>query len=83
MRKTKITQKESPSELKTYWMALKLQEWSDIGLESTPHLPFPVQFKEPDGDEIGFLPVFSTMEGALKFVNYNRNLIGKIREVKR
>jgi hypothetical protein len=78
-----MNKKKVPTELKTYWVGLKLQMWDQISLEPSRPLPFPVQFQKPDGDEIGFLPVFSTMEGALKFVNYDRNLIDKIREVKR
>lgn len=79
--KKKVTLIESTVELKVYWVALKLQMWDKISLEHNRPLPFPVQFQKPDGNEIGFLPVFSTCEGALKFVNYDKKLIGQIQEV--
>jgi hypothetical protein len=78
-----VTKTETPTESKIYWVALKLNRWDKIGLESNPLLPFPVQFQAPNDGEIGFLPVFSTPEGALKYVNWDKNLIGQIREIER
>jgi hypothetical protein len=75
-----VLKKTIIAEPKTYWVANKLQMWDRVGIAGH-RLPFPVQFAKPSNDEIGFLPVFSTLESALIYVGGDRSLVTKIQEV--
>jgi hypothetical protein len=55
-------------EKKTYYAIMKIYKWESIRLKPENWTaPFPVRLVKPEGGEIGYIPVFDSMENAVKF----------------
>jgi hypothetical protein len=64
----KKSQSSKPIEKKTYYAIMRLHRWESIEFQSVGYkLPFPVKMAKPEGGEIGYIPVFDSMENAVKF----------------
>jgi len=66
------------SNSKTFWAVMKLMRWENLSCEGNPIF----KFQAPD-NQAGYMPVFTSEEAALKFVDGNEELIREIREVPR
>jgi hypothetical protein len=65
--KKSVTKKQA--EKKIYYAVMKLQKWESIKLESVGQykVPFPISLQRPTDGEIGYIPVFDSMDNAVKF----------------
>jgi len=56
-------------EKKTYYAIMKIFKWESMELKQVGkyQLPFPAKMVKPEGGEIGYIPVFDSMENAIKF----------------
>jgi hypothetical protein len=53
---------------KTYYAVMRLHRWESLKLEPVGYkLPFPLNMTKPEGREVGYIPVFDSMENAIKF----------------
>jgi hypothetical protein len=66
IKKTEVVKQSTDK--KTYYAIMRLHKWETIKLQLVGHkLPFPIQMAKPKGGEVGYIPVFDSMENAIKF----------------